>query len=388
MTPISIPPAIGARVRTAVLLPGVLVGFAVLSGAVYLVPGEWLGVDVWDEMSVYAYGEGPFRPSAHGERARHGGDLAKLADLAVEEYWPVKVTSDRLGYRNPRGVGFVRPATVFLGGDSFAGGWSNTDAGTLSEQLHAAAGWNVYNMAHPYWEESPEDCLKLIQRLGQTPKLFLYEQVERVPLPFPGLARERGFEFRGRMYARGGLVHRLVLLGRELGANNRLRVALSRMRRRVERMAGIPSRAEVAVVAGTLLDGRSILFHADERKQGDPKRLAAAVEYFAHFREVMGRHGIGFAVVLVPNKLTVYNGLLRQPFALEERLPLEAVERALAGRGIPVINLTQAMREEALREFTAGRFLYYRQDTHWNARGIGLAAKAVVGVLASEVSNR
>ena len=57
---------------------------------------------------------------------------------------------------------------------------------------------------------------------------------------------------------------------------------------------------------------------------------------------------------------------------------LMALERRLEQEGIPVINLTDEYMQAAAREFQQGRYIYWLDDTHWNAEGIEIAAKAIL----------
>jgi len=63
---------------------------------------------------------------------------------------------------------------------------------------------------------------------------------------------------------------------------------------------------------------------------------------------------------------------------------LARLEREIQGTGVPVVNLTAAMRAHAARELERGRYIYWRDDTHWNARGIALAASEISRAWAGE----
>jgi len=56
---------------------------------------------------------------------------------------------------------------------------------------------------------------------------------------------------------------------------------------------------------------------------------------------------------------------------------LNRLERALRAMGVPVLNLTPLLSAEAARQLKHGRYLYWPDDVHWNARGIALAAAAI-----------
>lgn len=371
-----------AIVGLGVLCPGVLLLFAVTQVVIYIVPPETIGIDVWAQMTSLAWSEGPLRPSAHAETDRYVGDLARLANLRIEEYSHISLTSDELGYRNPRLIGFPAPADAFLGGDSFAVGGALSDKETLSEQLHDLTGWNVYNMARPYWNEAPEECVQLINRLGQKPKLFIYEHLERLELPArrpPAISRK--VQFAGFHLSRGSTAHKLAAFARELGANNRLRLAITSLRDRMENWANMPAAGRAETMQARLQDGRSIVFHRSEFLPWPPNAMPEAVEFFEHYRQTLLNQGVNFLVVLVPNKLTVYNELLAHPYSLSQEPVTDALERELQSRGIRVINLTHLLKDEAQRRGANSALLYHRQDTHWNSNGATFAARAIAAVL-------
>jgi hypothetical protein len=45
--------------------------------------------------------------------------------------------------------------------------------------------------------------------------------------------------------------------------------------------------------------------------------------------------------------------------------------------GIPVIDFTPRMRSRAAELLKQGKFLYWRDDTHWNAEGVKVGAEIV-----------
>jgi len=44
---------------------------------------------------------------------------------------------------------------------------------------------------------------------------------------------------------------------------------------------------------------------------------------------------------------------------------------------IPVVNLTETFRAQAAQDLASGRYLYWLDDTHWNARRIAIAASEI-----------
>ncbi len=87
------------------------------------------------------------------------------------------------------------------------------------------------------------------------------------------------------------------------------------------------------------------------------------------------------AVFFIPTKYRVYFDLLpdRLGRTVKEPAPgLEVLHRFFKPYDIPVIDLTPALKKEASELLQAeGRYVYWRDDTHWNGAGIRTAAEEV-----------
>jgi alginate O-acetyltransferase complex protein AlgJ len=93
---------------------------------------------------------------------------------------------------------------------------------------------------------------------------------------------------------------------------------------------------------------------------------------------MLRRHHMDLVVVLIPSQYRIYGPLLkhpREPFGTDPIL--EGMESALRASGVPVVNLTPVLTTAARDGLAAHRYIYFRDDTHWNAQGIALAAKAI-----------
>jgi hypothetical protein len=84
-------------------------------------------------------------------------------------------------------------------------------------------------------------------------------------------------------------------------------------------------------------------------------------------------------VLLVPDKYVVYHDLLSPTPHGPDREPfLDLVEKRLVAEGVPVVNLTPIFRERARALIDNDKYLYFLDDTHWNAEGIHEAAESIV----------
>jgi hypothetical protein len=83
-------------------------------------------------------------------------------------------------------------------------------------------------------------------------------------------------------------------------------------------------------------------------------------------------------VLLVPNKYTVYGPLtVGSPGAAEGGRLLAGIADRLRDSGVPGVDVTPLFAAQAAAGLPRHEYLYWRDDTHWNARGIRLAADAI-----------
>lgn len=84
------------------------------------------------------------------------------------------------------------------------------------------------------------------------------------------------------------------------------------------------------------------------------------------------------AVVFIPTKFRVYRELLDEgnPGQIPN-LQYEYLKGHCDAAGLPLIDLTGPLQGEARRLLAEGHYVWYPDDTHWNAAGIAVAAREV-----------
>jgi hypothetical protein len=101
-------------------------------------------------------------------------------------------------------------------------------------------------------------------------------------------------------------------------------------------------------------------------------------EFFVLLKAQLQAKGIGLLVLLVPDKYVIYHDLLLSSSPRTERQQyLDDVEQRLTSADVPVINLTAQFRARAEALFARDEYLYWLDDSHWNAEGIREAAQAI-----------
>ena len=129
-------------------------------------------------------------------------------------------------------------------------------------------------------------------------------------------------------------------------------------------------------------NGDAMLFLREHLKIKAERDVSTAATYFSWLADELGKDNLSLLVALVPEKITVYRPLLLEgaSAAAAEKGYLDRVEEVLREQAIPVVNLAPVFRREAQIKFQRGEYIYHLDDTHWNARGISIAANEILAV--------
>jgi hypothetical protein len=166
-----------------------------------------------------------------------------------------------------------------------------------------------------------------------------------------------------------------------------LRIATDRWLKEWQDDRWFPNIYKDSVVVRPLVNGDSMLFMPGDDR---PERLTpaasdavnAVVARYTTLRAALEASGLRLAVVLVPDKLQVY-----APLAQESRWPaamspyMQELDQRLRDAGVTVVNLYPALSEAARRGTPTHQYVYWPDDTHWNAAGIAKAAGVIVAQL-------
>ncbi len=298
------------------------------------------------------------------------GDLAAIDPLVshtIRQPRVVHFETDNRGYRNDSDYA---GAPLALAGDSFLVGTGNDQKDILVNVLRREHGVDAYSIASA---TGPRDYLNAI-------KMF---EANAAPSIHAMVFVFEGNDFRGP--------------GRGLTRPSTYDQLKVRSWNAVGAVFGLGR----LVFNGTRLLGR-ILFPP----------VNAAVEIYR-----VGRHDMGFygsyidkatansleielgsalpgavdhveAVFFVPTKYRVYHSLLDAP-GRRLRVPSPGhatLEQVFLPYGIPVIDLTPALIEGAHSLLEREEYVFWRDDTHWNAHGIRIAAREVAAFVHASTS--
>lgn len=375
--------------RTVVLLVGLV--WAVLLAVEIWMRFSWYG---WQVMLVTRQAGDVLGPDAPMQRREvpesAGGDLTGLMGrfpwtAQFEEKKPAFLAvTDESGFRNePPTAG--RSFPIVTVGDSYVAGGA-TMTNTLSAALARLSGEAVYN----YGLAAHGPLVPMMRFMGDErfvrapPKVLVWGLVER--------------EIRGSAF--GDMAYRLSRVG---GGEERDSVvshinwhgfrpeALKKSLLSTSIMAQFSSKAwtmlryyafgrissQVAIARRPVAGGPMLFYTWSVRAMRWPPEVRRAdliVQGIKTLSDHCRARGITLVVLLIPDKERVYREYL--PEYLDppgDPLPdsaLNAVEAGLHAEGIRVANLLGPYREQAGRDI----LLYWRDDTHWNARGVELAA--------------
>jgi hypothetical protein len=366
------------------LIPSLLLAAFLLDGAMRLLPPGYIYFRAWDVASLFATAEGPFAPNFHYERDRAYGDLSNLGNLPrLRQYHTEVFTTDEFGFRNLPGEGAGEMPDAILVGDSFAVGSGVSDGDTLSVQLSRLSKMRVYNGAGPLpkWKRTKE----LLERLHMRGGLVIWETSEREAQPESVRTESRVIGVAPKTISpvrkKYPILQKLDLWTDSLLAYSPLGTILSRVFRKMENDVWLPNPSENLVSVGHLHNGDSMLFLRSEvenfyRPKNDSPNYLAEINALVHCS------GNDLLVVLVPDKYGVYHSLLRdeQQAPPEGKSHLNQLEEDLQRLGIPVLNLTSALRSQAAEGVQRREYNYLLDDTHWNRIGIQTAATEILRV--------
>jgi hypothetical protein len=164
-----------------------------------------------------------------------------------------------------------------------------------------------------------------------------------------------------------------------------VRIIARRALRRVQNDYWLPNPDRSLVTRTPLPGGGAMLFEASEwtwvLPPADEQRV---VRYFTWLERRLRPDSVGLLVVLAPKKHTVYGPLLEPGRDGESGAQsLARIASGLAAQRVPVIDLTPALRAAAAAALPDGRYVYFLDDTHWNAAGIAAAARVIARRLSS-----
>jgi hypothetical protein len=367
------------------LLPALMLVAFLCDIGMRFMPLEFLTFRAWERALTSPEGTNPepFHPGRVVLKKHAYGDLASLGNLpSLREYRDEEFRADKFGYRNFYAVDQLRSAGIVVG-DSFVVASSVPADRTLSGDLSKLDGGYYYN-AGRLPPPTPDVVSLLLSNLKIPSGTMIYVLLERRarsappsldPAPSGTTAPPRKF---GQIKVRGRGSRAWLKLYEDRSPAGMISRKIMRL---VQNDVLQPNIYAGNVVRRTLQnDDEMLFFPADLEPVGDVGALSSAwAAYLKSFANRMAERNLETVVLLVPNKFTVYNPLLKGvPAQPGGELLMAGIQRELRSANLPVVNVTSVYQSDAEKGLAQKSYLYWRDDTHWNANGIEVAARQLI----------
>jgi len=301
---------------------------------------------------------------------------------AIIEPRKIRFVTDKNGYRNRA---FQNNPDYILIGDSFVVGNGTTQDETLSEQIANKLDQKIYSLSHPGSPQQYE------QYLGNSP--FLSDENKNILLfYFEGndFAEENNLSatFSTNDFNVGHFLKTFVsqLEHYKLLYLNKIYPKKFKLVRIINRKGRLSYLQIYAFIKGlsdagaTKITPKVVVESIGDSKVGflktyNDKSLSKSLNTYIWTNKDLLKK-IKY-VVFIPTKYRVYH-------ELEENIALKTLIKGYEGTAIPVIDLTSTLREVAKRYLSTNRFVFWRDDTHWNGLGISAAAELLADLLRND----
>lgn len=290
--------------------------------------------------------------------------MSRFAFPSITETRVVNFRTDALGYRNDQPL---QRGDRILVGDSFVVGNGEVDQHqTLSAQLAERLGRPVYNAGYP---AGIPEYLQRIKRLAAT---------GGVDEKSVGIVVFEGNDFPCNQDGNIRKYRTKLLFSPAIVWESRLhQIIYGLSRRALANLSAPVMETEVSVAA---IGGKDVGFYNEYVRASRSSDICDWESLLADFDAV--RPYVRF-FAFVPTKYRVYKDHIHDPFPLYDTRWIFL--RDFAERhDIPAVDLTPGLRQAADAALPEGTYVYFRDDTHWNAAGIAAAAR----VLAPYVADR
>jgi alginate O-acetyltransferase complex protein AlgJ len=311
--------------------------------------------------------EGPFYPNMSVRKVEQG-DIAPYSAFSVKR--EVEWQTDRHGYRK-RNTTEKRYKIVIIG-DSMLAGIGLTQKELLSEVLEERLGVTVY----PYAPRRVSTFLKDSRFLRYPPDLVIFETSEhQIALLTPLSPRQKRVKEEGsvieffRKTREVSWVQSLGIFLDRIYKNNMLHYFRAQLRRKVS-----AAKPRYNYRAGSML----FLMGAAANKDVPKKQVDIHAQTIEGYCQAMQERGINFIFLPIPNKENIYHDLLPDP---KRPVYLDQLMSGVKKRGIATIDLQKAYEKEYHKNST---LLYWLDDTHWNAKGVQIAADLIEQMVKKE----
>jgi hypothetical protein len=379
------------------LLPLVLLCWAALDIGLRFLPLDWMDLNPVNIATRYPGRYHPFTPNLT-LRWDYVGELALLGNRPPKETRePIVFSTDSLGFRaNPAAEGLGEPQIVVMEGDSYTYGAALSDEDTfpvvLSQELKVA----VHNGGR--FTTDPERLHEmdwLFSRLGQSVNTVIYVLLEPFDMSLSKGYDQKPLDSVGRALLGTDIYTPLKDTLRYWNRRYQLWWPISPMTISSTRLCKLlsddrilPNEYKPVIKVLRLPDGTDYLVERRLLERylhpPDDKTATDTADYMEWMAEEMSQRGLDFWVLLIPEGVSVYGPWINDQ--LEEPAPdgphyFDRLERLLRDREVRTVNGLAVLRKTAAEDISSGRLAYYREDHHWNPKGVRILGRAMADAL-------
>ena len=334
--------------------------FLALCLELFILPIDYFTFRVWEAIWVKKYRKilpGPFYPNMEITKIEEG-DLAAHTRFAIKK--KVRWVTDRYGYRKQNSD--LQKHKIVIIGESNIAGVLLTQEEILSEVLEKRLKVSVYPYAPVGGINS---FLKNERFMENSPDILIFARIERELLDLDSLKPIRKNKLSSRIKQEIQKNRMVQLLGIHLDRVSKM-IMLHYFRASLRRNISPPKHFGPELISSRygpifFLHGR----RANEDVSQD--KLDRAIQVIQSYNDAVKGRGIRFIFLPIPNKENIFYEYLET----KKPIFLERLISGLKSHGIETID-TQKAFEEVFQKNKV--LLYHTDDTHWNPRGVRLAA--------------
>ena len=325
----------------------------------FVLPIHQFTFRVWESIAVkrsFGVLRGQFYPNMEVQKIEEG-DLAYYTHCAIKK--DVEWVTDTYGYRKANVAAKHYPIVIV--GDSNIAGSSLSQAELLSEVLEKKLNQSTYPLAGERLRALfQHDLLK-----KNLPGIVILASIERdIPNGLPTLKRgdiqkPSYMDKIGKVIRTNPAAQRIAITIDRTFKGNMLNYLRARVNETGPSLRRVGSSAECPVL---FLQG------AEANRLSPNERVEHAAGRLKEYRDFLEKMNIRFIFLPIPNKETILYRYLRtgKPDFLQRLI------KRLGELNIEVVNTQQAFDDLYAKN---GILPYHRDDTHWNALGVTIAAE-------------
>ena len=395
------------------LLPIVLLLWAITDIGLRFLPENWIRIEPIQVATRLPGRHSPFAPNLKLQVNTVVGEQALLANLPpTEDMPPLKFSTDQLGFRlTPGATDEEQPQVFVFKGDSFTFGGSLSDEDTFASALERQLGVRVYNAGKFFTDvDGLKELDWLMGQFKATHPTVICVYLESHKHRF--LASYNS-DLKAGAIPNGVLGHvGSRVLGAARYASYRdtalfslrrysawwnispLKILCVRGYKRLYNGDVLPNESRDKLTVRRL-PNQEVLLLDPEKVQNfstrtDEEITTRTADYMGWMRDQLAARGIDYWVVLLPDKESVYAAqIMNRPNAENGSEStylnyLNQLEGELARRNVKTVNALTILRRTASEDWTTGNLSYFREDHHWNPRGVVRVAIAVTNALRAD----